>query len=302
MPSSSKPRPTPNAVRRHNSPPQHSTSQPELVDPAFLLKGLGATFGAALLLAYLTICIVYTRGQWQLVLHPSRTLTATPAADGLPFTEVHFGVDASGQPQLDGWWIPAADPAQPTALILHDGRGTMSDALPAAAALHSARFNVLLFDYRGFGRSGGDHPTQARMQQDADSALKYLLSAHNSVPGTIVVYGIGLGASTATALTQAHQGIDALILEDPDGDLGPRASADPRSHLVPASLLFHQDFPLAAPLRSLTTPKLLIAHTGGNTPQLFQQAATPKLTVELPNTDPSALEQAITRLRDSYLH
>ena len=299
MPSSSK---RSNAPRRAPQPPPPQSAQPELVDPAFILKGLGGAFLVAILLAYVAVCIVYVRGQWQLALAPSHTLTTTPAAEGLAFTEVHFGIDSSSKPQLDGWWIPATDPAEPTALILHDGKGTMSDALPAALALHNTRFNVLLFDYRGFGRSAGDHPTQQRMQQDADAALSYINSAHSSDHGGLVVYGIGLGSSTAVALAQAHLGISAIILQDPDGDLRSRAEADQRSHLVPASLLFHQDFPLAAPLQTLTTPKLLIAHTGGNTPPLFQQAAAPKLTIELPNASPADLEQAITRFRTSYLH
>src|ERR1700761_8407682 len=136
--SSSLPQPTPR------------NTTPELVDPRWVLKALAVVLAVALLCAWGTLCLLWYQGQWQLVLHPSRTVTATPASIGLNFTELHFADDATGVPQLDGWLIPASANA-PTALFLHSADGSIADSLPRALTLHNAGLNVLLFDFRGYG-------------------------------------------------------------------------------------------------------------------------------------------------------
>src|SRR5580704_13578670 len=118
------------APRKTNTPRNSRTPQssqqsatPEMIDPRWLLKVLAITHAVALLLAWGTLCLLWYQGQWQLVLHPSRTVATTPASVGLNFTELHFADDATGVPQLNGWLIPAAantfTPSAPTALLLH---------------------------------------------------------------------------------------------------------------------------------------------------------------------------------------
>jgi len=291
----------------------------ELVDPAWILKALGLALGVALVCGYVTICIVFARSQWQLALQPAHTVTSNPAALGLAFQEVHFdtagnAAGASAGPvaaPLDGWWLPAATPTAPTALVLHAGEGTLADALPHAQALHDAGLAVLLFDYRGFGRSADPlpdhHPSQASMQVDADAAFAYLVRTRALAPRSIVVYGTGVGASLAVALCAQHPELPALILESPSGDLRAGAVAENHSHLIPVGLLFHEDFPLATPLRTLPTPKLLISYTLGAPPPALQQAADPKMTVELAPASPTAsapgpaLHEALLRFLAAYL-
>ncbi len=238
-----------------------------LVEVTWILKALAAVVLVALLCAYATICVLFSKGQWQLVLHPSRTVTTTPASLNLPFTEVHFGVDETAIPQLSGWWIPSDIPTQNTALILHGADGNLADALPAAQLLHSQHLNVLLFDYRGYGQSLGPHPTQSSMQADAASALTYLTTTRSIPASSIVVYGTGLGASLAVQLCAENPTLPALILQSPDGDLTDRAAHDPRSKIIPFKFLFNQTFPLAAPLQTLPTSKLILP-TSPNLPAL----------------------------------
>jgi uncharacterized protein len=277
------------------------SSTPQVVDPRWLLQALAIVFIFAILCAYTTLCILYAHAQWQLVLHPSRTVTSTPAALNLPFDELHFADDASGQPQLTGWWIPSDTPAASTALLLHSGDGAMSDALPRALTLHNAHLNVLLFDYRGFGRSAGQHPTEDSMQSDAASALTFLTNTRQIAPRNIILYGTGVGASLAVHLAAAHPEISALILDAPDGDLADRAAHDPRSNMVPARWLFNQTFPLAAPLETLATPKLLISYNhDGHPPAALAHAADPRITVELASPTDPALVAAIQRFLDLY--
>jgi pimeloyl-ACP methyl ester carboxylesterase len=273
----------------------------DLVDPLWILKALSAVIAVALLCAYITLCIFFSHTQWQLVLHPSRTVATTPSSAGLNFTEVHFGVDATGQPQLDGWFIPTDNPTS-TALILHSGDGSISAAIPAARTLHDAHLNVLLFDYRGFGHSAGQHPTQASMQSDAATALTYLTTTRSIPTSSIIIYATGAGAPIAVHLCADHPHVPALILQSPDGDFEPRVRQDPRSKLIPLSLLFNQNFPLAAPLRNLSTPKLLITTEESSGQEKLHQAADPKRIVTLGLRANENIPALITTFLNTYTH
>ena len=282
-------------------------SPPETVDPRWLLKAGAAVLALGLLCAYISLCALFYHAQWQLVLHPSRAVPQTPASIGLNFVPVRFGDDAAGQPQLAGWWIPSdlpRDPGvqDPTVLLLHGGDGSMSDALPAAEALHKARLNVLLFDYRGYGQSGGGNPSEHQMRADAEAALSYL-TATRRIPATSVIpFGTGLGASLAVGLCDRHPGLPAVILESADGDTEARVLQDQRSHIVPIGLLFHERFPLADPLHRLHTPKLLISFTKGDPPLEAARAGDPKVTVELPReTSSEEIARMIQRFVGTYV-
>ncbi|HEX5284097.1 MAG TPA: alpha/beta hydrolase [Bryocella sp.] len=308
MPNSRKPTQrnsrTPQSSQRKTAPqpsrPELSGA-PELIDPRWILKALAIVLATALLLSWGSLCLLWYQGQWQLVLHPSRNVARSPASLGLKSTELHFGVDATGQPQLDGWYIPAGTSSAPTALMLHSGDGSESDALPRALLLHNAHLNVLLFDYRGYGKSSGRHPTEGSMQQDAESALTYLTATQHIPAQQIILYGQRIGASLAVGLAAQHHDIPAIILDGPDGDLTDRVAHDAHSFLVPARLLFHEQFPLAVPLRTLTTPKLLISYNVAQTPTPLANAADPKVTLELSSENDSALIPAIQRFVDQYV-
>ena len=273
----------------------------ETVDPIWLLwAGLGLiSFGV--LCAYLTVCIVFSKTQWQLVLQPSHILDRTPATLQLPFEEVRFSPGPDGQPQLDGWWMPLEDRRAPLVLLLHGGAGTMADALPLAQILHSAGLQVFLFDYRGFGRSSGAHPAQASMRADVEDALAYLKASHSGAGNAILPVGEGIGASLAIHLAASHPDLPAVILYSPDGDLGERAAQAPRSHLVPFSLLFHETFPLEGPLASLPTPKLILSPGKNARASFAREAAPPKMSIELPAGEEAGFTTGLRRFLDTYV-
>jgi pimeloyl-ACP methyl ester carboxylesterase len=288
---------------RSNLQPPNSQYRGEfdLVDPSFILKSLGAVLCVALILAYITLCVVFLRSQWQLVLRPTREVIRQPDSFGLNYADVHFGVDATGEPQLDGWWLPGDTAPNPTVLLLHDGNGSMSDALPLARSLHDTGLNVLIFDYRGFGRSGGQHPTQVLMQADTETAYNYLTNTRAVPQSSIAVFGDRGAAALAVALCAQHPQIPALILRDADGDFETRAAQDVRSHFVPVRLLFRENFPLSRPLHTLATPKLLISTNQSSVPANIKDAADPKTTVEIKENDTASLEAALSRFIGSYV-
>jgi hypothetical protein len=280
------------------------TSAPnEVVSPIWLVKAIALTSLAALFCAYLTFCLLFYQGQWQLVLHPTRTPTSPSSIAGLPYELIRFGPDESATPQLTGWWIPSdrgGRYAHLTILFFPDGNGSLADSIPTLAGLHNLGLNIFAFDYRGYGQSAAIRPNQQNMTHDADFAWQYLTTSRNIPANRIVPYGTGIGASLAARLAASHDTIPALILDTPRADLLDVALHDPRATLLPVRLLFHERFPLAEPLSTLRTPKLLLSRTT-EPDQSFRNAANPKLTVEL--TTPSALlyNQSLTRFLDQYL-
>ena len=301
---------------RKPPPKKHSNAPIEVVHPLWLAKALALTLLAALLCAWLTLCLLFYQGDWQLILHPSPTIAQTPASLNLPFSPIRFDAAETGQPRLTAWDIPAetaAPCAALTILYLHDGSGSLSDTLPTLALLHRAGLNLFAIDYRGFGLSDSSgHPTSTTMSADATAALAYLTATRHIPTTRIIPYGAGLGASLAVSLAHDHPELPAVILDNPDPDPTATVLAANSSNLVPVRLLFHQHFEIAVPLSTLPTPKLLIAGgpTSPSTPAklaaiqtLYQKAASPSYSVTLPRANPDpAYQTALTRFLDQYLH
>ncbi|MEO6982397.1 MAG: alpha/beta fold hydrolase, partial [Edaphobacter sp.] len=242
----------------------------------------------------------------QIVLHPSRTTAAPPSIDGAAFQVIHFGPDDSAIPQLTGWWIPSAPNAHyanTTILFLPSGDGSLANSIPTLSALHALGVNIFAFDYRGYGQSAPAPPNQQHMLVDAEAAWQYLTASRHIPAQQILLYGTGVGASLATHLAITHPSTPALILDSPHADLLDVALRDRRSRFVPARLLFHEHFPLAAPLSTLRTPKLLISYAtaSGKSPAAFRTASDPKITVELTSPSEPLYTQALTRFLDQYL-
>ncbi len=282
------------------------------------MKALALSLIAAILCGYATLCLLYYQGTWQLMLHPTRAVDRTPAAAGLPYTDVRFDAAETGQPRLTGWWIPAAsaNPAEAgyaalTILYLHDGSGSLADTIPMLSGLHRTGLNVFAFDYRGFGASDNSaHPSEVRMSQDATAALGYLTSTRRIPARNIVPYGVGLGAFLAASLVQNHPDLPAVVLDNPNPD--PLASAAARrSRFIPVRLLSGHPFDIANLISNLATPKLLIAggpgsaggtHDPSRLQALFEHAADHGRAITLPSAGgEDEYQAALKQFLDEYL-
>jgi pimeloyl-ACP methyl ester carboxylesterase len=276
---------TPTAKRQKNQPA--ARRQVEIVDPRWLAKALGLTILAAVLCAYLAVCVLVYAGSWQLILHPSPKVDAKPS---IPFQPIRFDSAETGTPRLTGWWIPAESGPAATILFLHDGSGSLSNSVRTLELLHQTNVNVFAFDYRGFGQSDPPHPSEARMTEDTAAALDYLVNTRHIAATTIVPYGVGVGAALAVNLTQSHPELPTLIIDNPDPDASARPASDSRAHLVPIRFLIQDHFDIGS-LRSNSRPKLLI--TGGpadtaperdkSNAAFFTSVTEPKFTIDIPH-------------------
>jgi uncharacterized protein len=286
--------------------PQTAPLAPVTISGRWLLTAFALSLAAALLCGYLTLCLLFWQGQWQLIYHPSRKVTATPASEGIAFDDIHFDVTDTGQPQLDGWWISAAPgSAYPTATILylHGAGGSLSDTVPDLAHMHALGFNVFAIDYRGFGRSAGAHPTERRATADADAAWKYLTDTRGIPARNLVVWGNGVGAIFAAHLA-AEFAPAGVVLEDPSQAARQILLADARTHILPLFLLQNETLDPAADLRSAHAPRLFLSRLdqSDRAHQLFIVSGYPKSYFDLRGASADSVNAALRRFLDEALH
>ena len=258
-PRAKRPAPKPSALF-DRYPPRPTGEPPEVVDPRWLLKALGLTLAAALVLGYLSVCLLVYLGGWQLMLHPGAKVATVPS---VPFQAIRFDAAATGSPRLSGWWIPTAtpDPRAPTLLYLHGGSGSLGASAAKLQLLHQLPVNIFAFDYRGYGESAGPHPTEERMVEDASAAVDYLKNTRHLAQ--IVPYGEGLGAVIAAKVVAAHPEMAAVVVDSPVPDAFDEATGSVKSRLLPMRLLVRERFDLADALAGVKAPKLLLANSPG---------------------------------------
>jgi alpha-beta hydrolase superfamily lysophospholipase len=164
-----------------------------------------------LALAYGGLCLFVFLRQPAYVYYPGRDVMLTPSAAGLSHEEVTLAT-ADGE-ALGAWYVPAARGGPParTLLVFHGNAGNIGDRVDAVRAFHELGFNVLIFDYRGFGRSTG-RPTEKGTYQDALAAWGYLTRERGEPPQNVILFGRSLGGAVAAWLAeQVRPG--GLVLE-----------------------------------------------------------------------------------------
>ncbi|MDH5707916.1 MAG: alpha/beta hydrolase [Hylemonella sp.] len=143
-----------------------------------------------LLLALL--CAWLLSGCTSMFFQPMQAWVRTPADVGLTYEDVRLRSDDGVR--LSAWFLPAPGEAQATVLFLHGNAENISTHLRSVYWLPQYGFNVLLLDYRGYGRSQGK-PSVAGAQTDIDTAMRYLIARKDIDPGRIFVLAQSLGGA-----------------------------------------------------------------------------------------------------------
>lgn len=306
MPRKNAPARSTNRIR----PLPSAATQPPLVSAHWLAASIAATIVGAAICAWAALCLLFWQGSWQLLYHPSASITRTPASAGLAFEHIAFDPDSSGQPQLTAWWIPQNPPSQRTALYLHGADGNLSSTVDLLTHLHAANLNVFAIDYRGYGQSHRAHPSEAGLLRDADAAIAYLTATRHIPAASIVLIGSGLGANLALGVASAHSELAGVVLDQPLADPMRSVFGDARARFVPAHVLVRDRYNLSAAAPNLNIPVLWLqtqqtsaAHPQPD-PAAYAQITARKMLVSLP-AKPSAsqaMDVALSRWLDELGH
>lgn len=189
--------------------------------------------------------------------------------------------------RLHAWYLPHARP-HAALLHLHGNAGNLSHRVEAARLLwQQCDSSVLVFDYRGYGRSEGT-PTVLGLLADARAARAYLAAREKIAESQIVLLGESLGGGIAVDLA-AHDGARGLILESTFSSLRDVAAAHYPEFLV--SMLVADKLNSAAQITKYRGPLLqvhgeadqVIPLASGR--RLFEAANQPKTLLTLPRHD-----------------
>lgn len=241
---------------------------------------------AAGLLVYVALLLLLRLYESRLIYFPGqqRTLTPPPAWLNLPVQRAEILTEDGIQ--LVSWVIPAKpDPAGLWLLICHGNAGNISDFDRPVhyAGLHRLGLSLLVFDYRGYGESGGV-PSEEGLYRDAQAAYHYLRETVGVAADRIIVFGHSLGSAVAVDLV-GRVPVAGLILD------GALTSAIDRGQelypYIPVRWIATSRFSSIDKIAKLTVPKLFL-HAADDEViplahgrRLYEAAPPPKTFVQL---------------------
>lgn len=110
---------------------------------------------------------------------------------------------------------PASSAAPPTILYFHGNAGNIGHRVPnALLMLVNLKANVVLVDYRGYGKSEGE-PSETGLHLDAEATLDYVMTRSDLDKTKVVLFGRSLGGAVAVRLASANpHRVAAIIVEN----------------------------------------------------------------------------------------
>jgi len=157
---------------------------------------------------YLTVGGLMMWQEESLIFFPSRF----PEGDWHPPLSVEDAwFEAADGVRLHGWFL-AHPQARRVVLYCHGNAGNITHRADILEDIH--RYfdaSVLVWDYRGYGRSEG-RPTEQGILADAEAARNWLVQRTGWPADRLVLWGHSLGGAVAVHLA-ATTGAEALVLE-----------------------------------------------------------------------------------------
>ncbi|HEU4931949.1 MAG TPA: alpha/beta hydrolase [Pyrinomonadaceae bacterium] len=140
--------------------------------------------------------------------HPVR-MSATEITDG---AETVWFKSADGT-RLNGFYFESqSKPEVATIIFFHGNGGNVTNVSWLGQRFAKHGFNVLLFDYRGYGASDGVTGDESGLYADGDAAVAFLVNEKKVRPEKIVLYGHSLGTAVVADVASRGQ-FGAVVLE-----------------------------------------------------------------------------------------
>lgn len=216
-----------------------------------------------------------------------RPVRAGDAAEVPPDGVTETWLPVPGQEgRLHAWWAPAARDDAPAVLYLHGARRDLAGSWFRIQRLRDMGFAVLAIDYRGFGRSSGDLPTESQAYEDAGIAWQHLAQRVPQASRRFI-YGHSLGGAIAIDLaSRLEPAMAAGLITEAAFTSVPDVVAASRYGWAPVGFLITQRFETVEKMRRVRLPKLImhgtadrvVPHTMAD--QLFEVAAEPRRLVK----------------------
>jgi uncharacterized protein len=163
-------------------------------------------------LAFLAKKVLGNNGGNRLFYFPTKSAPHDPSRWGLKFEDVTF--KSEDGTKLHGWFLkpPAGILAKGTIVFSHGNAGAVGHHIGFVAWMVKAGYKVLLYDYRGYGKSEGEIQRNG-MLQDVRGALGYVATRKDVDHNRLISFGHSLGgAKSLAAIGQKNvAGLRAVI-------------------------------------------------------------------------------------------
>lgn len=203
-----------------------------------------------LVVGYILLVAIMAWFQDTFIFFPSKYPDGDWEPLGLEFEDAWF--EAEDGAKLHGWYVPAKDP-RAVVLFAHGNAGNLTHRIDTLEALaNRLGASVLIFDYRGYGKSGGS-PSTTGILADGRAARRWLANRAGIAESQIVLMGESIGGAVALHLA-AEGGARGLILENVFSSL-----ADVGAHhypFLPVSLVMRGDLDNVSQIKKYHGPLL----------------------------------------------
>ena len=234
-------------------------------------------------------CTTLDEQQRGWIFQPSDRSWGSSAEQLQDMTNVWIGFDSlrTGRPvKLHGLWLPAQKDlagwngaSAPLLLYLHGARWNVEGSAPRIRRMQELGFSVLAIDYRGFGKSSPDLPSESMAYEDARAAWDWL-GAHQ--PGQPrYIFGHSLGGAVAIELASKVKDEAGTIVEGTFTSIAD-VVATMKWGWLPLRALITQPFESIDKVAHLGSP-LLVVHGSKDTfilpslgRKLYEAAQAPK--------------------------
>lgn len=207
-------------------------------------------------IAYVAACAFLFTRQTHFLFFPEAQIANTPSDFGCEFTELWIGPR-----RLYAWWLPSRSASAQTIIYHHGNAGNIGSNAQHACRLNRYGFNVLVFDYRGYGRSAGDFPTEQRVYADAEDVWSYALHERKLSPAALILYGHSLGGAVATEMAFRHPEAAGLVVESTFTSIYDMARLDRTFGVFPMRFLLTEHMDSVGKIGGLKMPVLIIHGT-----------------------------------------
>ena len=177
-------------------------------------EAMSKRVGAAILLAVLVAWLVAPVARaYQLVAGRS---SDPVAPKDLQVEDFRFKAGADNElaqttGELAGWTVHTVHGA-PAVILVHGFKTSREEMLPWARFLHEAGYNVLLFDTRGCGKSGGSTVgLGATEPRDISLAVEFARGEFGTTEVAVLGISLGAGAAILAAATDPH--VSAVVAD-----------------------------------------------------------------------------------------
>jgi len=180
-------------------------------------------------------------------------------AEGMQDVWIPFHSEVTGKDaRLHGLWLPAegADAGGPVLLYLHGARWNVSGSAPRIRRMQELGFSVLAIDYRGFGKSTQELPSEDMAYEDARAAWKWLAREYGGRPR--YVFGHSLGGAIAIDLAAKVDDEQGVIVEGTFTSI-PDVASSMKWGWLPLGPLITQRFESVKKVAQVHSP-LLVVH------------------------------------------